>query len=129
MILKRLSDTQPLSFYPSFREPFCRPYLLNVMDGYSQMPIKKHSPFGKTGMDCADYSDWSVAYRHFDNNIGAAAYRHFDNNIGAADDDSRLFTRSTRSPIGSTSVVTACTKVLLTGPQIPSASLAHVTNV
>ena len=68
-------------------------------------------------MDCADYSDWSVDYRHF------------DNNIGAADDDSRLFTSSTRSSIGSTSVDTACTKVLLTGPQTPSASLAHVTNV
>ena len=84
------------------------------MDGYSQMPIKKHSPFGKTGMDCADYSDWSVAYRHFDNNTGAA--------------DGPLI-RSTSSLIGSTSVDIACTKVLLTGPQTPAASSAHVTNV
>ena len=68
-------------------------------------------------MDCADYSDWSVAYRHF------------DNNTGAADDDSRLFTSSTKSSIGSTSVDIARTKVLLTGPQTPSASLAHVKNV
>ena len=115
MILKRLSDTQPLSFYPSFREPFCRPYLLNVMDGYSQMANKKAQPI-------PDFPEWTVLI----NSDWSVAYRHFDNNIGAADGSS---IRSTSSSIGPTFVDIACTKVLLTGPQTPSASLAHVTNV
>ena len=58
-------------------------------------------------MDCADYSDWSVAYRHFDNNTGAA---------------DGPFISFTSSSIGSTSVDFACTKVLQTGPQTPAAS-------
>lgn len=43
------------------------------MDGYSQMANKKAQPIP----DFPEWtvlinSDWSVAYRHFDNNTGAA---------------------------------------------------------